>query len=115
MTSAKLDATGQRWVPHLSIFDFDIQYRSGQDNTNADALSCMSNQKVAETLQSSPQQLRTDRPRHEEAQTNQEPEEDSGEDTAVAEEPEIGKPLETSEVYMDVGMEALPAMTTQEL
>lgn len=113
MTSSKLDATGQRWVSHLSTFDFDIQYRRGQDNSNADALSRMSNQEVAETLQSCPQQLRTGGPRHEEAQTTQEPEEVSGKDTAGTEEPESGQ--ETSEVYVDVGMEALPAMTIQEL
>ncbi len=113
MTSSKLDATGQRWVSQLSTFDFDIQYRRGQDNSNADALSRMSNQKVVETLQSCPQQLRTGGPRHEEVQTTQEPEEVSGEDTAGTEEPESSQ--ETSEVYVDVGMEALPAMTIQEL
>ncbi len=86
MTSSKLDATGQRWVSQLSTFDFDIQYRRGQDNSNADALSRMSNQKVVETLQSCPQQLRTGGPRHEEVQTTQEPEEVSGEDTAGTEE-----------------------------
>ncbi|KAL1252085.1 hypothetical protein QQF64_019881 [Cirrhinus molitorella] len=112
MSSAKLDATGQQWVSHLSIYDFDIQYRRGQDNSNADALSRMSNQEVAEALQSCPQQVRTG---HEEAQTTQEPEGMSGEDTAGAEEPESGQPLEPSEVYVDVGMETLPSMTTQEL
>ncbi|KAL0161439.1 hypothetical protein M9458_045164 [Cirrhinus mrigala] len=115
MTSAKLDATGQRWVSHLSIYDFDIQYRRGQDNSNADALSRMSNQEVAETLQSCPQQVRMGGSGHEEAQTTQEPEKVSGEDKAVVEEPESGQPLEPSEVYVDVGMETLPAMTTQEL
>ncbi|XP_057200295.1 retrovirus-related Pol polyprotein from transposon 297 [Triplophysa rosa] len=104
MTSSKLDATGQRWVSHLSTFDFDIQYRRGQDNSNADALSRMSNQEVAGTLQSCPQQLRTSGPRHDEV---------SGEDTAGTEEPESVQ--ETSEVYVDVGMETLPAMTIQEL
>ncbi|KAL7882920.1 hypothetical protein SRHO_G00005780 [Serrasalmus rhombeus] len=39
MTSAKLDATGQRWVAKLSMFDFDVQYRQGGCNTNADGLS----------------------------------------------------------------------------
>ncbi|KAL0202364.1 hypothetical protein M9458_000382, partial [Cirrhinus mrigala] len=115
MTSAKLDATGQRWVSHLSIYDFDIQYRRGQDNSNADALSRISNQEVAETLQSCPQQVRMGGSGHEEAQTTQEPEEVSGEDKAVVEEPESGQPLGPSEVYVDVGMETLPAMTTQEL
>ncbi|RXN30604.1 Pro-Pol poly [Labeo rohita] len=70
----------------------------------------MSNQEVAETLQSCPQQVRTGCPRLEEAQTTQELEEVSDEDKAVIEEPECGQPLE---VY--VGMATLPAMTTQEL
>lgn len=74
----------------------------------------MSSQEVAETLQSCPQQLRTGGPRHEEAETTQESEEVSGEDTAVTEEPESGQPLEPSEVYVDVELESLPAMTTQE-
>ena len=39
MTSAKLDATGQRWVAALSLYNFQIYYRSGKTNTNADALS----------------------------------------------------------------------------
>ncbi|KAF7645580.1 hypothetical protein LDENG_00201740 [Lucifuga dentata] len=43
MSTAKSDATGQRWVSQLSAFEFDIQYRTGQNNSNADALSRMSN------------------------------------------------------------------------
>ena len=39
LTSAKLDATGQRWVAALSIYNFQIFYRSGRSNKNADALS----------------------------------------------------------------------------
>ena len=39
LTSAKLDATGQRWEAALSIYDFQIFYRSGKSNKNADALS----------------------------------------------------------------------------
>ena len=39
LTSAKLDATGQRWVAALSIYNFQIYYRSGKTNANADALS----------------------------------------------------------------------------
>ena len=83
MTSAKLDATGQRWVSHLSIFDFDVQYRRGQDNSNADALSRMSNQEVTEVLQTCPQQ--TGGPRHGEAQAAQEQEAAMGESAAVEE------------------------------
>ena len=39
LTTAKLDATGQRWVAALSIYNFQIYYRSGKTNANADALS----------------------------------------------------------------------------
>ncbi|GAA6099924.1 uncharacterized protein LOC113008516, partial [Tachysurus ichikawai] len=49
MTSAKLDATGQRWVSYQAIFD--IKYQRGQDNSNADTFSHMYNQEVVETLQ----------------------------------------------------------------
>ena len=38
-TSAKLDATGQRWVAALSQFDFTVKYRPGKNNAAADALS----------------------------------------------------------------------------
>ncbi len=30
----------QQWVPELSVFDFEIKYRPGPTNHNADALSC---------------------------------------------------------------------------
>ena len=39
LTSAKLDAMGQHWVTALSIYNFQIYYRSGKTNANADALS----------------------------------------------------------------------------
>lgn len=39
MTTARLDATGQRWVAALSTYDFDLKYRSGKKNVNADTLS----------------------------------------------------------------------------
>ena len=39
LTSAKLDATGQRWVAALANYDFMIHYRSGKQNIEADALS----------------------------------------------------------------------------
>lgn len=38
-SSAKLDATGQRWVAALSQFNFTIKYRPGKNNAAADALS----------------------------------------------------------------------------
>ncbi|KAL4004410.1 P2Y purinoceptor 4 [Sarotherodon galilaeus] len=36
---AKLGATEQRWASQLVAFDFEIKYRSGRSNRNADALS----------------------------------------------------------------------------
>lgn len=39
MTTAKLGATEQRWASELAVFDFDLRYRSGRSNKNADALS----------------------------------------------------------------------------
>ncbi len=55
MSTAKLDTTGQRWVSQLAIFDFDIEYRQGNCNSNADTLSRMSSQEVAKALHSCPQ------------------------------------------------------------
>ncbi len=39
LTSAKLDATGHRWLAALSSFNFEIKYRPGNGNTDADAMS----------------------------------------------------------------------------
>ena len=39
LTSAKLDATGQRWVASLANYDFQIFYKSGKTNVEVDALS----------------------------------------------------------------------------
>ena len=39
LTSAKLDATGQRWVASLANYDFKIFYQSGKQNVEVDALS----------------------------------------------------------------------------
>ena len=39
LTTAKLDATGQRWVAALALYNFKLFYRSGRSNANADALS----------------------------------------------------------------------------
>ena len=38
LTTAKLDATGQRWVASLANYDFKIFYKSGKLNVEADAL-----------------------------------------------------------------------------
>ena len=39
LSSAKLDATGHRWLAALSAYNFDIKYKSGKQNADADALS----------------------------------------------------------------------------
>ena len=39
LTSAKLDACGQRWIAKLANYNFSIKYRCGVSNTEADALS----------------------------------------------------------------------------
>ena len=39
LTSAKLNATGLRWVAELANFKFKIHYRSGNKNKDADYLS----------------------------------------------------------------------------
>ena len=41
LTSAKLDAMGQRWVASLVNYDFRIFYKSGKLNVEADVLSCI--------------------------------------------------------------------------
>ncbi len=41
LTSAKLNATGCRWVAELADFHFTIKYRPGKDNIDADSLSRM--------------------------------------------------------------------------
>ena len=41
LAKAKLAATGHRWVAALSAYHFDIKYRLGKSNNNADALSRM--------------------------------------------------------------------------
>lgn len=39
LTTAKLDATGHRWLAELSTYDFSLKYRPGKQNVDADALS----------------------------------------------------------------------------
>ena len=39
LSSAKLDATGQRWIAALAEYDFTLRYRSGKQNQDADSLS----------------------------------------------------------------------------
>ena len=38
LTSAKLDATGQRWIAALANYNFSLHYKSGKMNTEVDAL-----------------------------------------------------------------------------
>ncbi|XP_053372981.1 uncharacterized protein LOC123532109 [Mercenaria mercenaria] len=46
LTSAKLDATGQRWASALGEYDFEILYRPGINNADADAMSRYPHEKV---------------------------------------------------------------------
>ena len=39
LTTAKLDATGHRWVAALAAYNFTLNYRPGKANIDADALS----------------------------------------------------------------------------
>ena len=39
LSSAKLNATGQRWVNELADFNINIHYKPGRNNTDADVLS----------------------------------------------------------------------------
>lgn len=39
LTTARLDATGHRWLAALSAYNFDVKYRPGVSNANADILS----------------------------------------------------------------------------
>ncbi|KAK6169383.1 hypothetical protein SNE40_020449 [Patella caerulea] len=39
LTTAKLDATGHRWLAALTNYNFSIRYRAGKKNMDADALS----------------------------------------------------------------------------
>ena len=39
LTTAKLDATGHRWLAALSSYNFSLVYRAGRINNDADALS----------------------------------------------------------------------------
>lgn len=39
LQTARLGATEQRWVAQLASYDVEVKYRSGRENSNADALS----------------------------------------------------------------------------
>ena len=49
-TTAKLDATGQRWLAELSNYSCTISYRSGKQNTDADTLSRLQEPGTTTTL-----------------------------------------------------------------
>ena len=48
LSSARLDATGHRWVSELANYDITIYYRPGRVNTNADMLSRLPNAAAAQ-------------------------------------------------------------------
>ncbi|XP_052469911.1 uncharacterized protein LOC128026690 [Carassius gibelio] len=53
LTTAKLSATGHRWLAALSTYDFDVLYRPGKNNTDADLLSRnMADEEIREGWQS---------------------------------------------------------------
>ena len=50
-SSANLDATGQRWVAHLTSYNFSLEYQKSKDNTVADFLSQMHERLPEEEVQ----------------------------------------------------------------
>ena len=50
LTSAKLDASGHRWVAALANYNFSISYRSGKLNMDADGLSRLSEGSLPERV-----------------------------------------------------------------
>ena len=56
LTSAKLDATGHRWVAALSYYIFSIIYKPGKGQHDGDALSCI---KWPEAMEISSQAVHT--------------------------------------------------------
>ena len=50
-SSANLDAAGQRWVAHLTSYNFSLEYQKGKDNTMADFLSQMHERLPEEEVQ----------------------------------------------------------------
>ena len=57
-STANLDAAGQRWVAHLTSYNFALEYQKGKDNTVADFLShmndCLTEGKVQDYLSKIP-------------------------------------------------------------
>lgn len=52
LSTARLDATGHRWVAELADYDFDIVYRPGSRNADADGLS-RCHDRIGENVQAS--------------------------------------------------------------
>ena len=50
-SSANLNAAGQRWVAHLTSYNFSLEYQKGKDNTVADFLSRMNEHLPEEEVQ----------------------------------------------------------------
>jgi hypothetical protein len=50
LTSAKLDATGHRWLAALSVFDFSLSYKPGKGNCDADMLSRLPRTETSEDV-----------------------------------------------------------------
>ena len=50
-SSANLDAAGQRWVAHLTSYNFSLEYQKGKDNTVANFLSRMNERLPEEEVQ----------------------------------------------------------------
>ena len=50
-SSANLDAAGQRWVAHLTSYNFSLEYQKGKDNTVANFLSRMNERLPKEEVQ----------------------------------------------------------------
>ena len=51
MSTPNLDATGHCWVNALAKYDFQLEYQKGQENTTADALSCITTHLPPEAVQ----------------------------------------------------------------
>ena len=51
VSSANLDAAGQRWVAQLASYNFALEYQKGKDNTVANFLSCLDDRLPAGKVQ----------------------------------------------------------------
>ena len=50
-SSTNLDAAGQRWVAHLTSYNFSLEYQKGKDNTVPDFLSQINERLPKEEVQ----------------------------------------------------------------